>query len=163
MKRGTLPKPAALRELGGNAGKRKIVRPPTHGAPGRMPAPPESLQEDAAIVWRDLGKRLLSVGLFEHVDRYALMMFCAAAGRWIAAERKIQESGGEVLTSEAGNLYQNPWLHTANRAWDQMRQMLGQFGLTPAERMRVARPEAEGPTSLADELWSLVQTGEKRK
>ncbi len=91
------------------------------------------------------------------VDKYALGGFCVSAGRYIEANTKLQETGGPILTSkETGNLYQNPWLHIANKAWDQMRQMFSEFGLTPAERARLHVPrEPEEPT-LAEQLFALV-------
>jgi P27 family predicted phage terminase small subunit len=165
MRPGPPPKPTALKKLTGNPGKRPLnKREPVTATPSRMPPAPEHLDATAAEVWRVLGKQLLAADLFQIVDRYAFGMFCVVAGRWIDAEKKLKISGPVLVAKESGNLYQNPYLSVANRAWEQMLKMLGQFGLTPAERSRLVGVAVdEGPTSLADELWSLVQTGEKRK
>jgi len=127
---------------------------PRFRVPERTPRPPAFLTDSAAEVWRDLGKLLREAGLFTVVDRYALAMFCAVAGRWIEAERKLQDTG-PVLVAESGNLYQNPWLCIANRAWGQMRQMLSEFGLTPAERSRLKVTMAEDEPSLAEMLFQM--------
>ena len=37
---------------------------------------------------------------------------------------------GPILVSkDSGNFYQNPYLHVANRAWEQMRKLLPELGL----------------------------------
>jgi len=88
------------------------------------------------------------------VDRYALAMFCAVAARWMKAEREVERLG-VILVAESGNLYQNPWLHIANKAWVQMRQMLSEFGLTPAERSRLKVTVGEDEPSLAEMLFQM--------
>jgi len=93
------------------------------------------------------------------VDRYALAMFCAVTARWMEAERKLQQIG-PVITSEAGGMYQSPWLHVANKAWGQMRQMLSEFGLTPAERSRLKTVVADEEPTLAEMLFQMVDDGD---
>jgi P27 family predicted phage terminase small subunit len=158
MTRGRKPKPTAIKKLSGNPGKRPLnTGEPQFDVPGRMLNAPDFLDEDAQGVWRELGSMLLKAGLFTVVDKYALAMFASAAGRFIRASRKLPETGGEILTSKAtGNTYQNPWLHVLNRAWEQMRQMFSDFGLTPAERARLTVPEHEKEPSLAEQLFALV-------
>lgn len=154
MKPGPRPKPTELKRLAGNPGRRPLNdSEPEFPVPGRMLNVPAYLGDTAADVWRDLGRPLLDAGLFTVVDKYALAMFCAAAGRWIEAEEALQKTGGPVLTSDNDNLYQNPHLHVANRAWDQMRQMFGEFGLTPAERSRLRVAIQEDEPTLAEMLF----------
>ena len=86
-------------------------------------------------------------------------MFCVVAARWMEAERKLQMVS-LVLTAESGNLYQNPWLHVANKAWGQMRQMLSEFGLTPAERSRLKTVVADEEPTLAEMLFQMVDDGD---
>ena len=153
--RGRKPKPTPIKILSGNPGHRPVnTAEPRFRVPERTPRAPAFLSDSAAEVWRDLGKLLRDAGLFTVVDRYALAMFCAVAGRWIEAERKLQDTG-PVLVAESGNLYQNPWLCIANRAWGQMRQMLSEFGLTPAERSRLKVTMAEDEPSLAEMLFQM--------
>lgn len=135
---------------------------PQFDVPGRVPSAPDYLTEEGRAVWRDLGKMLLKAGLFASVDKYALGMFCTAAARWMKAERVLQEAGKEevIISPMTGALYQNPWLGVANRAWDQMRRMFGEFGLTPAERSRLQLPQAEEENSLAQQLFSMVNSND---
>ena len=132
---------------------------PRFHVPERTPRAPAFLSDSAAEVWRDLGKLLREAGLFTVVDRYALAMFCAVAGRWMQAEREVERLG-VVLVAESGNLYQNPWLYVANKAWGQMRQMLSEFGLTPAERSRLKTVVADEEPTLAEMLFQMVDDGD---
>ena len=158
--RGRKPKPTAIKVLAGNPGRRPVNKAePRFHVPERTPSPPAFLSDTAAEVWRDLGKLLRDAGLFTVVDRYALAMFCAVAARWMEAERKLQQAGA-VITSEAGGMYQNPWLHVANKAWGQMRQMLSEFGLTPAERSRLKTVVADEEPTLAEMLFQMVDDGD---
>jgi len=159
---GRKPKPTPVKTLAGNPGHRPVnAAEPHFRVPERMPRPPAWLGREALSVWRDLGHLLLDAGLLTVVDRYALAMFCVAAGRWIEAERNVMHSGGPVIAAESGNLYQNPWLHVANHAWGQMRKMLSEFGLTPAERSRLkVAMEAEEP-SLAEMLFQMSVPDER--
>ena len=99
---------------------------------------------------------LLDAGLFTVVDRYALGMWCASTARWQLSERMIRETGGPVIKSAEGNLVQNPWLWTANAAWEQMRKMFGEFGLTPAERSRLRVAVVEEEEDIADVLVRMA-------
>jgi len=160
--RGRKPKPTSIKVLAGNPGKRPVnTAEPRFRVPERTPRAPAFLSDSAAEVWRDLGKLLRDAGLFTVVDRYALAMFCAAAGRWIEAERKLKETGPVLVSRETGNLYQNPYLHIANKAWGQMRQMLSEFGLTPAERSRLKAVTTDDEPSLAEMLFQMSVSDEQ--
>jgi P27 family predicted phage terminase small subunit len=123
-----------------------------------MLSPPDGLRADGEHLWRTLGKLLLDAGLLTDGDTLALEMLCTAYARMQRANRKVIETGGEVVKSEtSGGLYQNPWLHVANRAWEQCKSMLGQFGLTPSERTRVMAAIEEEEDDLAQLLFRRVE------
>jgi len=157
MRPGPTPKPTALKNLSGNPGKRALNGvEPQFDVPGRMLPAPDYLTEEGKVIWRDLGKMLLNAGLFATVDKYALGMFCASAARWMEAERKLQKEPAVITSPTTGALYQSPWLAIGNRAWDQMRRMFSEFGLTPAERSRLRVATNEDEPSLAEQLFSMV-------
>ena len=135
---GPAPKPTAVRRKQGNPGKRALNdREPTPAAPSYVPRAPRSLSDEAKKEWRRVTRHLHQAGLYTHVDRAALKMYCAAFGRWVEAERKVEETGGPVLVSaETGNLYQHPWLHVANKTLTQVQKLAAEFGMTPASRSR---------------------------
>jgi P27 family predicted phage terminase small subunit len=159
MKPGPPPKPSNLKKLSGNPGRRPLNdAEPDFPVPGRTPSPPDYLDERGAEIWLSLGRLLLDAGLLTKVDLYALGMFCSSASRWMDAEQKIKETGPVLKSKTSGNLYQNPYLHVANRSWDQMRRMFGHFGLTPAERSRLKVTVSEEEPSLADMLFKMAES-----
>lgn len=159
MKPGPKPKPTRLKRLAGNPGRRPLNdSKPQFRKPGRMLNVPDYLDDRAADVWRELGKMLLDAGLFTAVDKYALGMFCAAAGRWMEAEVQMKESGGPLLRHpESGKLYYNQWYGVANKAWEQARKLFGEFGLTPAERSRLSVKVEEERVTLAEALFQMTE------
>lgn len=152
--RGRKPKPTEMKRLAGNPGHRPLNdNEPTPPKPDRAPYAPRFLTAEAQKEWRRLAPVLLDLGLYTEADYAALAMYCQAWGRWVEAERKIDETGGAVLTSkDVGNLYQNPHSATANKAFDQVRKMLAEFGLTPATRARLQI----APREEQDELEKLL-------
>lgn len=151
--KGAKPVPTAIKEMRGTVradrGVKNEAKPPI---PKTLPPPPKKMNYWATKVWKEYGRLLLDAGLFTDLDGIAFEMFCRAYGRWIEAERAVAEDGA-ILISTGGNPYQNPHLGVANRAWDQLKRMLSEFGLTPAERTRVASLMAEDEDDLASFLF----------
>lgn len=148
--KGRKAKPAVLKDLEGNPGHRPISRGgPQPAAPTRTPRVPSFLNEHAKKEWRRMVKLLVRLRLYTDVDRAALAMYCQVYGRWVAAELELEKKIGRagsveaalVAVSEKGNPYQDPLLSVANAAWEQIRKMLAEFGLTPAARQRLANVE----------------------
>ncbi len=155
--RGVAPTPTAIKKLRGNPGRRPLNNAEAQfEVPSRVPNVPDFLGPMAVEIWSDLGRMLLDAGLFTRVDKYALGMFAAAAGRWMEAESKIEESGGPVLTGPNGGIYQNPWLSVSNKAWDQMYKLFGDFGLSPAERARLPVHKDQAEMTLAEKLFAMA-------
>jgi P27 family predicted phage terminase small subunit len=135
LTRGRKPKPNALRLLEGNPGKRPINR--------RAPQPsggttcPAHLSALAKREWRRIYPHLELLGLVSPIDRAALAGYCQAYVRWVEAEAKVQDL--VVTTGSTTNPYPivNPYLAAANKALQQMREFLVEFGMTPASRSRV--------------------------
>jgi P27 family predicted phage terminase small subunit len=157
MKPGPAPKPTVLKRLAGNPGKKRLNdNEPQPKKPSRTPYVPRFLSETAKDEWRRLVDLLIELGIYTEIDRTAFTMYCLQFGKWIEAEKMISETGGEILTSEKGNLYQNPWSFVANKAYDQMIKMLLEFGMTPSSRSRLhVDPKTDRPT-LAEVLFEGV-------
>lgn len=153
MKPGPPPKPTQLKKLAGNPGRRPLnefeaVVP----VPEAVPYAPRHLNHEAKREWRRVARMLIEAGLYSEVDRAALAMYCQGWGRWVEAERELLVLG-PVVTSDKGNLYQNPWMGIANKAQDNLRRMIAEFGLSPAQRSRVVAMPAERERSLAEILF----------
>ncbi len=133
---GRKPKPTSLKLLQGNPGKRELNESEPKPTP-RLPRPPEHLGEEAKKEWRRAGRFLLQLGLVSDIDRAAFAAYCQAWGRWVEAETALK-TYGVMLKSPNGFPVQSPYLAVANRAMDQMKSLLSEFGMSPASRTRVA-------------------------
>jgi len=155
--RGRKPKPTKLKELAGNPGKRPLnSSEPQPQVPDKTPYVPRHLNDEGKKEWRRIVSLLMDLGLYTEIDRAALAMYCQAWGRWVEAENKLKEKG-EVLTSEeTGGMYQNPWLSVANKAFEQVRKLEAEFGMTPSSRSRVTAVSGAEEPSLADQLWGFI-------
>lgn len=97
-------------------------------------------------MWRKLAPMLHAQQLLTDVDQVAFAQLCIAHDRWVEAEKKVQKYG-ELITfgRRGGNLppsvQVSPYLAVANRAYEQLRRMLAEFGMTPSARSRIDTPK----------------------
>jgi P27 family predicted phage terminase small subunit len=106
----------------------------------RLPQAPAHLSDPAKKEWRRLGRQLLRMGLVTEIDRPAFALYCQAWGRWVEAEDALRRYG-VMVKSQSGFPMQSPYLAICNKAMEQMRSLLPEFGLTPASRTRVSAIE----------------------
>jgi len=147
MQGGRKPRPTHLKAVMGNPGKRPLNRDEPKPTPN-LPDPPDELNDDARIEWERISRELYQLGLLTSIDRAGLAAYCQAYGRWMIAERAVNEAASEdpifhgllVITTH-GNVIQNPMVGAANRAMADMMRYAVEFGLTPSSRSRV---RAEG-------------------
>jgi P27 family predicted phage terminase small subunit len=134
-------KPTALKLLQGNPGKR-AVRDDEPKPAVCVPHPPDHLSDAAKEHWRQIGQELASVGILTKIDADALGMYCEAFARWVHANEQIRQFG-PLVKAPSGYPMQSPFLAIANKAFDQMRAMLTEFGMTPSSRTKVhaAKPD----------------------
>lgn len=148
MKTGPKPKPTALKILNGNPGRRPL---PANEAQLEItkPEPPDHLAPEAVLEWNRLVEALYKSGLMTDADVGALASYCSAYGRWVQAERQLNEAakadpetGGLVIRTSNGNVIQNPLVGIANKAHNDVMRYAAEFGMTPASRTRVdAKPK----------------------
>lgn len=134
--RGRKPKPTHLKVLDGNPGKRPFD-PNKPKPPRRAPTCPSHLCPSAKAEWKRLASQLASLGILSELDRGAMAAYCQAYGRWVEAERKLQETP-MLLKMPSGYVQQNPWLTIANKQLELMHKYLSEFGLSPVSRSRVS-------------------------
>lgn len=135
--RGRKPKPTAMKQLAGNPGKRPLNQ---HEAqpPRVIPNCPSHLNAEAKKEWHRIVKDLHAAGLFTKVDRPALAAYCQAYGRWVMAEKKLVTMEDMTDMTPNGMQVQSVYLQIANKAMEQMRRFLVEFGMTPSARSRVS-------------------------
>jgi len=148
---GRRPKPRHLRLLQGNPGKRPLNAREPRPIP-EIPSPPEHLGEIALKEWNRLAELLLRLGLLTSIDRTAFAAYCTVYARWVESEEAVKKTG-PVVRSPSGYPLISPYLVVANRALDQMRQYLIEFGLTPASRSRISVGESQQHDSVEEFLF----------
>jgi len=150
---GPPPKPTKLKILAGNPGRRPLNEAePAPPVPSSTPYVPRWLDPEAKREWRRITKVLIELGLYTELDRAALIMYCQAWALYVKAQKELATTD-LVLTGTKGGQYQSPWLGISNRAHGQLRAMLAEFGLSPAQRARVVATPAERERSLAEILF----------
>lgn len=77
------------------------------------------------------------MGVLTIVDRAALAAYCQAYGRWVEAEQKLAETP-LMLKTPSGYVQQSPWLSVSNKQLELMGRYMGELGITPSSRSRVA-------------------------
>lgn len=137
--RGRKPKPTRFKLLTGNAGKRALnEREPQPSLPPSLPKPPKHLSREGRKEWSRVGGFLLRSRVLTEADLTALSAYATVYGRWMAAEREIKRKGILVRAGPSSKIrVQNPMLSVANKAFQQMSQLLSEFGLTPSSRTRI--------------------------
>ena len=151
--RGPLPKPAALRLLEGNAGKRTLDL--TAGVNPRIeiPSAPKHLSVEARKEWKRITPFLEELGLISGLDRTALALYCQAAGRLAELETAFNGmvsrhvDGGmpyadavyqaSYAVTPSGYAQQSVIVQLIGKHREQVNRYLMHFGLSPAARGRV--------------------------
>ena len=156
--RGRLPKPDALKEAQGTLKKIRVNNSQAKFAvPANQPKAPLTLNLYGKRLWKEMLPKLIETGLYTEGDYNALELLCMAYGDMIAARKALRVSGN-IVETDKGTIYQHPNVGIANQAWTRVKLMLGQFGLTPAERTRVkAFSPVEKGKSLADSLFAAAR------
>lgn len=147
-------KPTAWRRMEGNRGKRawNHAEPkPPEGTPDC----PDHLSEEAKAEWHRLVDTLVSMGVITIVDRAVLAAYCQAYGRWVEAERKLQETP-VLFKTPSGYVQQSPWLNIANRQMELMGRYMAEIGLTPASRSRIAIANANRHLEPIDKVQFVI-------
>lgn len=144
-------KPTALKRLAGNPGGKALPPDEPKPDPYAGPPPPE-LRPDALEFWIRMAPKLQAGGVFTEFDTDKFHGAAVAYGRWIEATREVDKVG-EIVKTALGNVIQNPWLSVANRAYEQWTKALGEFGMSPADRVRVSVEKRETVDAL-DELMA---------
>jgi P27 family predicted phage terminase small subunit len=145
--RGPKPLPANVHVLRGNASKlsasqlRDGVSPKVH-----IPTCPGHLKDAARKEWFRITPELHTIGLISKIDRAALAIYCTAWGRYVEAEEKMQALGEDSLVNKTPNGFyvQGVWLNISNKAMEQCKSFLAEFGMSPSSRSRVTPCDMSG-------------------
>lgn len=151
--RGPLPKPAVLKLLEGNPGKRALNLADGVNPRVEIPSPPAHLGKEAKKEWKRISPLLEELGLISGLDRAALALYCQAVGRLSELEMAFQ---GKVAQYEREGMTYPDAVFAASRSITpsgyeqqsvivnliaghrlQVHRHLAHFGLSPSARARV--------------------------
>lgn len=150
--------PTALKQLHGNPGRRPLNEDEPKPEP-LLPKAPAHLSDEALKEWHRAGAFLLNLGLISDLDLAAFAAYCTSYGRWVEAEQSLKDFG-VMLKSPNGFPIQSPYLAVANRAMEQMRSLLSEFGMSPTSRTRVSAAPADPED---DEFERWLRKSEQRR
>lgn len=141
MTRGRKPKPTETKKLEGNPGKRALnnKEPQPDVA---IPECPPHLEGEARKEFERITGELMKLKIISNIDRAAIVAYCQAWSDYVQATREIKKEG-EVLYSDKGNAYINPWKNIQTSALDRVLRYSAEFGMTPSSRSRI---KVETPT-----------------
>ena len=143
---GPSPTPTALKILKGNPGRRPLndKEPKPKAA---IPTCPSHLCPVGKREWKRITKELSILGLITKIDRAALSGYCTAWAKYVEASIGIRKTG-YLVKSKNGVPYINPLVTVQNKAMEQMKGFLIEFGMTPSSRSRISiseQKEEENP------------------
>lgn len=161
--RGPLPKPAALKALEGNAGKRPLDLAGGINPRIEIPSPPKHLSVEAKKEWRRITPFLEELGLISGLDRTALGLYCQVAGRLAELETAFNGMVSRIVSDEgidyaaavykasysvtpSGYAQQSVIVQLIGKHREQLNRYLMHFGLSPAARGRVQASNYVQPT-----------------
>ena len=133
--RGARPLPTKLKVVRGTLrqGRTNVHEP---ALPVEIPRCPAHLRGEARREWKRISRDLAAYGLLTRIDRAALALYCEAWGRWVEAEEALRKYG-VMIKAPSGFPMQSPYLAIANKAMEQIRALLTEFGMSPSSRTRV--------------------------
>jgi P27 family predicted phage terminase small subunit len=150
MRPGPTAKPPELKALEGGRGHRPIDLTSMFRPEAGLPTIPRHLTREARKAWKRLTPELLHYNLLSKVDADALAMLCQTIGRIELIETSFNkrqallvEQGRDPAEAYLGTTpnnmaVQHPLYQALNREMDKARNLLAEFGLTPAQRARVS-------------------------
>ena len=147
--RGRKPKPAHLKLIDGNPGKRAID-PPPKTRPSK-PTCPSWLPPAAKKAWRRIVPHLDDIGVLHKIDREKLTLLATVIGQFEDITRSIADTGYTVPNRE-GHPVRNPLLIEQRQLARLIASIGSDFGLDPVSRERLAVPEGLGDVDMEELL-----------
>ena len=166
--RGPLPKPAALKLLEGNPGKRSLNLAEGINPRVEIPSAPKHLGIEARKEWKRITPILDELGLISGLDRAALALYCQAVGRLSELEtafngivNRLVEGGADnagamtypdavyaasYSVTPSGYAQQSVIVQLIKSHREQVNRYLMHFGLSPAARGRLQASNYVQPT-----------------
>jgi P27 family predicted phage terminase small subunit len=145
-----IAKPAKVKELSGNPGKRALNK--SEPKPTGLPSPPSVMTARAKTVWQRLVKSM-PPGVYAATDSYQLAAYCEAVSVHQLATSKIAKGEVEVIGS-TGQTKQSHWFGLQADAARLMSTLGAKLGLDPISRQQIN--SADTGSQVDDEFGDLI-------
>jgi P27 family predicted phage terminase small subunit len=142
MPGGRPPKPTNLIKANGTFKKHRHAD--RLELPSATPTMPFVSGDVATQTFAHLSERLSRLGVLSDLDGYALQMLADAWEDYTAARDVVRRLGATYETiTEAGQVMIRPRPEVAmyQNAWDRMKKIIGEFGLTPSSRAKLGKKD----------------------
>ena len=150
MAQGRKPVPTALKLIKGTDQPCRMNKNEPKPKADRITMP-AGLSPEAKKHWKQVIKHLKDAKIMTNLDVPALMIYCEAYAQWKDATDKINDHGA-IIRGQNGPA-RSPYLMVAQKAFDQMKQMLTEFGMTPSSRTKISTNGEDDPH---DDPWSKL-------
>ena len=140
---GRRPKPARVKELAGNPGKRALPKNPRGRRITGVLKPPAHLGRFGKSLWKTYAGKLVDLRVLTAIDWPAWEALCLAYDRMREAGADIKRHQGRVYVKD-GIARLRPEVRIEAEARKEFRQYCTEFGMTPSSWSGVAASVAEG-------------------
>jgi P27 family predicted phage terminase small subunit len=104
------------------------------------PNPRAAIGEISRDAFEFVAERLTNVGVVSEIDTFALQMFADAWEDYVAAREVIRRDGPTytTTTNTGDTMFRpRPELAMMNNAWDRLKKIIPEFGMTPSSRAKI--------------------------
>ncbi|MEQ1901877.1 MAG: phage terminase small subunit P27 family [Devosia sp.] len=138
-RRGPKPEPAAVKEMKGNPGNRRIGKAPVEDLEAKSFVPPAWLKDEGLAIWKKLAPMLVQMRILTRIDAWTFARYCRNFARWLEMNKRLDDVGEiyEIETDSGTVRRSDPSFIMADRLERQLIAAEANFGLNPAERQRL--------------------------
>lgn len=161
MRSGPKPRPAKLKILEGNPGKRRILEEPK--PPSGKPEPPSHLDPYGLEEWNRVVDGLFAMGVLSVLDHGTLAAYCYSYSQWRGASEALNDIKAQkgflasvLMPTKSGNIIQHPLVGICNKAAADMARYASEYAMTPSARARLAVEPIKGEPSKFKGLIGVV-------
>jgi P27 family predicted phage terminase small subunit len=107
------------------------------------PECPPHLTGDAREEWDRTIEVMEKAGTLKSADRGLIALRAQAWARWMKAEAALTKSSEIVKAPKTGVPQYNVWLNVSNKAFDQVKALSFELGLSPNSRAKIGKQETD--------------------
>lgn len=137
MPSGRIPKPAEMKKLQGNPGRRKL--PDLNRPKVNMSGPPKWLDKKGKEFWLEVQTKLERLGFVNETDELAFALLCDAYSGYVAVSNVMKKKGMNGIDERISVLgeqvrQRSPEFLISETYFNRAIKLFDRFGLTPAAR-----------------------------